>query len=58
VQDIGNLIALYGLHERIINNMASRFDEGLITDFYEYVQTWLLINIKQLCNFVGPRHSL
>ena len=30
-----NLMCLYGLHERYLNNLVSRFDEGLVTDLYE-----------------------
>ncbi|KAJ1155786.1 hypothetical protein NDU88_008513, partial [Pleurodeles waltl] len=26
-------ICLYGAHERLLNNLCSRFKEGLITDF-------------------------
>ncbi|XP_053397247.1 cilia- and flagella-associated protein 61-like [Mercenaria mercenaria] len=38
-----NLICLYGLHERCLNNMVSRFNEGLIKDFYKYfTETWAL----------------
>ncbi|XP_069090440.1 cilia- and flagella-associated protein 61 isoform X2 [Pleurodeles waltl] len=29
-------ICLYGAHERLLNNLCSRFKEGLITDFYSY----------------------
>ena len=32
-----NLMCLYGLHERYLNNLVSRFDEGLISDLYSYV---------------------
>lgn len=36
-----NLICLFGLHERFLNNLVSRFDEGLISDFYAYFnETW------------------
>ncbi|XP_019642271.1 PREDICTED: cilia- and flagella-associated protein 61-like [Branchiostoma belcheri] len=38
-----NLICLYGVHERYLNNLVSRFDEGLIKDFYSYFQEpWCL----------------
>lgn len=41
--DTGNLLCLYGLHERILNNMVSRFKEGLIPDFYQFFkQAWCL----------------
>ncbi|XP_078505462.1 cilia- and flagella-associated protein 61 isoform X2 [Lissotriton helveticus] len=33
---ISNYISLYGAHERLLNNLCSRFKEGLITDFYSY----------------------
>lgn len=29
-----NLICLFGLHERFLNNLMSRYKEGLIKDFY------------------------
>lgn len=38
-----NLICLYGLHERCLNNLVSRFNEGLIKDLYVYFsETWAL----------------
>lgn len=37
--DVSNLICLYGIHERYLNNLCQRYSEGLITDFYRYV--WL-----------------
>lgn len=38
-----NFICLYGLHERFLNNMVSRFNEKLIPDFYEFFrETWSL----------------
>ncbi|XP_070577295.1 cilia- and flagella-associated protein 61-like isoform X2 [Ptychodera flava] len=41
--DTGNLLCLYGLHERLLNNMMSRFQEGLIKDFYAFFrETWSL----------------
>ncbi|XP_048259860.1 cilia- and flagella-associated protein 61-like isoform X2 [Haliotis rufescens] len=33
-----NLICLFGIHERYLNNMLSRYEEGLIKDFYSYFQ--------------------
>ncbi|KAJ9598965.1 hypothetical protein L9F63_010559, partial [Diploptera punctata] len=29
-------IALYGLHEKLLNNLIHRFETGYISDFYEY----------------------
>ncbi|XP_077999640.1 cilia- and flagella-associated protein 61-like [Glandiceps talaboti] len=41
--ETSNLLCLYGLHERYLNNMGSRMKEGLIQDFYEFFrQTWSL----------------
>ncbi|XP_072032047.1 cilia- and flagella-associated protein 61-like [Amphiura filiformis] len=41
--DTSNLLCLYNLHERFLNNMVSRFDEGLIQDFYQFFrETWCL----------------
>ncbi|XP_076099520.1 cilia- and flagella-associated protein 61-like isoform X2 [Mytilus galloprovincialis] len=38
-----NFVCLYGLHERCLNNLVSRFNEGLIKDFYTYfLETWSL----------------
>lgn len=31
-----NLLTLYGLHQRYLNNLVARFREGLISDFYRY----------------------
>lgn len=33
-----NLLALYGMHERFLNNLVSRYYEGMITDLYSYFQ--------------------
>ena len=33
---VANFLRLYGLHERYLNNLVSRYDEGLISDFYLY----------------------
>ncbi|XP_048456872.1 cilia- and flagella-associated protein 61 [Rhincodon typus] len=35
---VSNYICLYGQHERLLNNLCSRFDEGLISDFYSYLR--------------------
>ena len=32
-----NLMCLYGLHERYLNNLVSRYDEGLVSDLYRCV---------------------
>ncbi|XP_067900509.1 cilia- and flagella-associated protein 61 isoform X2 [Heterodontus francisci] len=40
---ISNYICLYGQHERLLNNLCSRFDEGLISDLYSYLkEPWCL----------------
>uniref|UniRef100_UPI00398F1531 cilia- and flagella-associated protein 61 n=1 Tax=Pristiophorus japonicus TaxID=55135 RepID=UPI00398F1531 len=40
---VSNYICLYGQHERLLNNLCSRFDEGLITDLYSYLkEPWCL----------------
>ncbi|CAF3435054.1 unnamed protein product [Rotaria socialis] len=36
--DIYNLSQLYGLHERLLNNLRQRYNEGLISDFFTYFQ--------------------
>ncbi|CAB3977510.1 Cilia- and flagella-associated 61, partial [Paramuricea clavata] len=39
--DVSNLICLYGIHERYLNNLCQRYSEGLITDFYSYFkESW------------------
>ncbi|XP_030854264.1 cilia- and flagella-associated protein 61 [Strongylocentrotus purpuratus] len=41
--DVSNLLCLYNIHERFLNNLVSRFDEGLIKDLYAYFrETWSL----------------
>jgi len=43
VLDTSNLVSLYGLHERYLNNLLQRYDEGLITDFYSFFrEAWCL----------------
>ncbi|XP_012942608.1 cilia- and flagella-associated protein 61 [Aplysia californica] len=38
-----NFLCLFGVHERTINNLLSRFDEGLVKDFYKYLmEPWAL----------------
>ncbi|KAK7506986.1 hypothetical protein BaRGS_00001837 [Batillaria attramentaria] len=38
-----NLICLYGVHQRCLNNLVSRYDEGLIKDLYSYFQeSWAM----------------
>ncbi|PIK43371.1 putative cilia- and flagella-associated protein 61 [Apostichopus japonicus] len=38
-----NYKCLYNIHERFLNNMISRFDEGLIKSFYEFFkENWCL----------------
>uniref|UniRef100_A0A8C5N465 Cilia and flagella associated protein 61 n=1 Tax=Leptobrachium leishanense TaxID=445787 RepID=A0A8C5N465_9ANUR len=38
-----NFICLYGHHERLLNNLCSRFQEGLIKDFYSYfMEPWCM----------------
>lgn len=32
-----NYLCLYGVHEKMLNKMLARFDEGLIDDFYKYL---------------------
>eukprot|EP00049_Salpingoeca_infusionum_P014427 m.269616 g.269616 ORF g.269616 m.269616 type:complete len:1140 (+) comp15674_c0_seq14:154-3573(+) len=34
--EVDNFAQLYGLHEKLINHMVERYNEGLITDFFEY----------------------
>ncbi|XP_073484254.1 cilia- and flagella-associated protein 61 isoform X2 [Aquarana catesbeiana] len=38
-----NIICLYGQHERLLNNLCSRFQEGLIKDLYSYfMEAWCM----------------
>ncbi|KAM4770899.1 cilia- and flagella-associated protein 61 [Rhinophrynus dorsalis] len=40
---VSNLICLYGLHERLLNNLCARFEEGLIKDLYSYfMEPWCM----------------
>ncbi|GFR98710.1 cilia- and flagella-associated protein 61-like [Elysia marginata] len=32
-----NYLCLFGVHEKMLNKMQARFDEGLIEDFYKYL---------------------
>ncbi|CAF0869342.1 unnamed protein product [Adineta steineri] len=36
--DVTNLSQLYGLHERLLNNLRQRYNEHLITDLFTYFQ--------------------
>ena len=36
---IENLVRLYGLHEKFVNNLASRYDEELIPCLLEHINT-------------------
>ncbi|KAJ8956355.1 hypothetical protein NQ318_015093 [Aromia moschata] len=39
--DIHNICALWGKHEKLLNNLQLRFEMGVITDLYEYFkQPW------------------
>ncbi|EDV28663.1 uncharacterized protein TRIADDRAFT_19305 [Trichoplax adhaerens] len=33
---VNNLLSLYGIHEKFLNNVLSRYKEGLVSDFYQY----------------------
>ncbi|KAG8444005.1 hypothetical protein GDO86_009261 [Hymenochirus boettgeri] len=38
-----NFICLYGQHERLLNNLCARFDEGKIKDLYSYfMEPWCM----------------
>lgn len=40
---VSNLQSLYGKHQRLLNNICSRYDEGLIQDMYSYFkENWCL----------------
>ena len=32
-----NILCLYGVHERMLNNLLARYDEGLVKDLYRSV---------------------
>nr|XP_056718256.1 cilia- and flagella-associated protein 61 [Euleptes europaea] len=41
---LSNYIPLFGQHERLLNNLCSRWKEGLITDLYSYLkEPWALV---------------
>ena len=31
-----DIVRLYGVHERYLNNLVSRYDEGLVSDFFVF----------------------
>ncbi|KAL5111909.1 Cilia and flagella-associated protein 61 [Taenia crassiceps] len=35
---VSNYVSLYSTHERAVNNLVARYDEGLITDFYSFFE--------------------
>eukprot|EP00041_Stephanoeca_diplocostata_P000068 m.13230 g.13230 ORF g.13230 m.13230 type:complete len:1127 (+) comp10075_c0_seq1:130-3510(+) len=38
-----NIACLYGVHQRFLNNVVERFDEGLIADFFHYFrEPWVM----------------
>ncbi|KAJ3173742.1 hypothetical protein HDU88_002831 [Geranomyces variabilis] len=40
---LGNILCLYGMHEKYVNNIVSRFDEGIISDFASFLEKdWAL----------------
>ncbi|KAJ3181731.1 hypothetical protein HDU87_000749 [Geranomyces variabilis] len=40
---LGNILCLYGMHEKYVNNIVSRFDEGIISDFASFLEEdWAL----------------
>eukprot|EP00051_Salpingoeca_urceolata_P022172 m.355780 g.355780 ORF g.355780 m.355780 type:complete len:99 (+) comp19926_c0_seq17:168-464(+) len=42
-QDLDNLGCLYNLHEKYLNNLVARHNEGLIPDFYEFFrEAWAM----------------
>ena len=51
-----NIICLFSLHERYLNNLLSRFDEGLIEDFYRWVMLfhddYMTIAVKTVCSVI------
>eukprot|EP00912_Choanoflagellata_sp_UC4_P001492 UC4_evm2s940 len=41
IPDRSNFINLYGLHEKYLNNLVARYDEGLIKDLYQFFrESW------------------
>ncbi|THD25271.1 Cilia-and flagella-associated protein 61 [Fasciola hepatica] len=55
-----NYIRLYNLHERLFNNLVSRFDEGLIPDLFEFFNdVWpLAIYHDRFDEFLGEVRDL
>ncbi|KAI8593915.1 hypothetical protein BDZ88DRAFT_390534, partial [Geranomyces variabilis] len=40
---LGNILCFYGMHEKYVNNIVSRFDEGIISDFASFLEEdWAL----------------
>lgn len=39
--EANNIISIYGMHEKLLNNLMLRFDMVLINDFFDYFrQPW------------------
>jgi len=41
-----NLLTLYGIHQRFLNNIVGRFDEQLIDDFYRSVPWFIAVALR------------
>ena len=61
--EVSNLLCLYGVHQRFLNNAMQRYKEGLIKDFFRFVYLWLLFLSKffvvfesQSKNFIQMSH--
>ncbi|KAJ3147559.1 hypothetical protein HDU86_007957 [Geranomyces michiganensis] len=40
---LGNILCLYGMHEKYVNNIVARFDEGIISNFASFLEEdWAL----------------
>lgn len=53
-----NYIKLYGLHERFLNNLVARYQQGLIKDFFDFFNdSWAVAifhdRFSDLCDEIG-----
>ena len=44
--EVSNLLCLYGVHQRFLNNAMQRYKEGLIKDFFRFVCLWFLFSLN------------
>lgn len=60
---VSNFIQLFNIHERYLNNLVDRFEEGLMTDLYDFFkEPWAMAifhdRFRDLRHEVGDRFFL